>query len=153
MAGVWLAQLNVAALRGPLDAPELTGFLASIAPINALAERAPGFIWRLVDDLHAVADFEGYHVIVNMSVWSSVADLVTFTYGVVQHPSPHREVMSRRREWFGKMKGYHQVLWWVPEGHRPTVAEGLERLADLRANGPSDRAFDFRSERPAPATP
>ncbi|MFF9909675.1 DUF3291 domain-containing protein [Streptomyces sp. NPDC013457] len=33
----------------------------------------------------------------------------------------------------------------VPAGHLPTVGEALERLADLRANGPFPRAFTFAS--------
>jgi Domain of unknown function (DUF3291) len=36
------------------------------------------------------------------------------------------------------------VLWWVPAGHRPSVAEADERLAALRADGPTPRAFTFR---------
>ncbi|MFJ4790482.1 DUF3291 domain-containing protein [Streptomyces sp. NPDC088794] len=42
------------------------------------------------------------------------------------------------------------VLWWVPAGHRPTVAEAEERLLRLRADGPTPYAFTFRS--PFPAT-
>ena len=36
--------------------------------------------------------------------------------------------MKRRKEWFEHMALY-QALWWVPVGHRPTVAEGMARIA------------------------
>ena len=37
----------------------------------------------------------------------------------------------------------YQVLWWVPAGHRPTVAEA-ERLKAVRSEGPGPAAFTFR---------
>ena len=45
-----LAQLNVATLLAPLDSPRLADFVADLARINALAEAAPGFVWRLQDE-------------------------------------------------------------------------------------------------------
>ena len=41
------------------------------------------------------------------------------------------------------------VLWWVDDGHRPTLAEAVERLEHLRANGPTPHAFPFRLPVPA----
>jgi len=38
----------------------------------------------------------------------------------------------------------NQVLWWVPEGHIPTLSEGAMKLKMLRENGPSAEAFGFR---------
>src|SRR3546814_11859194 len=55
-----------------------------------------------------------------------------------------RSVMKRRKEWFEHMAVY-QVLWWVPAGHRPTVAEGMARIAMLEASGPT--AEDRKSTR------
>src|SRR6185503_11091105 len=45
-----LAQLNVARLLAPLDAPETAEFVAALAPVNALADAAAGFVWRLQAD-------------------------------------------------------------------------------------------------------
>ena len=45
-----LAQLNVARMLAPLDSPELADFVASLAPVNAAADVAPGFVWRLADE-------------------------------------------------------------------------------------------------------
>ena len=42
------------------------------------------------------------------------------------------------------------ALWWIPAGHIPTVAEGLERLAHLKQHGPTARAFTFRAPFPSP---
>jgi hypothetical protein len=36
------------------------------------------------------------------------------------------------------------VMWWVPAGHVPTVAEGLERLAYHKSHGDSDHAFGWK---------
>jgi len=35
------------------------------------------------------------------------------------------------------------VKWWVPAGQQPTLDEALERLAELQANGDTDRAFGW----------
>jgi hypothetical protein len=79
-------------------------------------------------------------VIINYSVWESAEALWDFAYR-----SAHLETMRRRREWFQRHLEAHLVLWWVPAGRIPTVAEALERLALLRAQGPSPRAFTFSS--------
>ena len=51
--------------------------------------------------------------------------------------------MRRRREWFTRMGDAYLVLWWVPEGHEPTVAEAVARLEHLREHGPTAEAFTF----------
>ncbi|MER5736411.1 MULTISPECIES: DUF3291 domain-containing protein [unclassified Streptomyces] len=138
-----LAQLNVATLRFPLDDPRMAPFVEMLDPVNAAADGAPGFVWRLVEE--GTPDATGLRpagedVIVNLSVWENQEALWDFTYR-----SGHLEVMRRRRDWFARHVEAHLVLWWVPAGHVPTVAESLERLADLRAHGPSPRAFTFSS--------
>ncbi|MGW0819236.1 DUF3291 domain-containing protein [Streptomyces viridiviolaceus] len=138
-----LAELNVATLRYPLDDPRIAPFVEMLDPINAAADAAPGFVWRLVEE--GTADATGLRpagedVIVNLTVWETQEALWDFTYR-----SGHLEVMRRRRDWFERHVEAHMVLWWVPAGHLPTVGEALERLADLRAHGPSPRAFTFAS--------
>ncbi len=76
-----------------------------------------------------------------MSVWESVEALWSFVYD-----GGHLEVMRRRREWMTKLAEIHMALWWVPEGHIPTVEEARERLDHLRAHGPSERAFTFKQQ-------
>src|SRR6516165_11847434 len=142
-----LAQVNIAHLRAPLDSAELADFVNGLDPINALADHAPGFIWRLqTEDGNAtsIRAFEwaagpGVGIITNMSVWESVDALASFVYR-----SPHREVLRRRRRWFHPVGEATVVLWWVPGGHRPAVAEAEERLLRLRSVGPTPFAFTFR---------
>ncbi|MFF4119105.1 DUF3291 domain-containing protein [Streptomyces sp. NPDC001714] len=142
-----LAQLNVATLRFPLDDPRMAPFVDLLDTVNAAADGAPGFVWRLVEDGAADATAlrpAGEDVIVNLTVWETQEALWGFTYR-----SEHLDVMRRRREWFERHVEAHLVLWWVPAGHLPTTDEALERLADLRAHGPSARAFTFASSHSA----
>ncbi|MFF3618949.1 DUF3291 domain-containing protein [Streptomyces sp. NPDC002467] len=142
-AATHLAQLNVAALRHPLDDPRITPFVELLDPVNAAADGAPGFVWRLVEEGEADATGlrpAGDDVIVNLSVWENQEALWDFAYR-----SGHLEAMRRRREWFERHVEAHLVLWWVPAGHLPTVGEALERLADLQTHGPTPRAFTFTS--------
>jgi hypothetical protein len=141
-----LAQVNIGQLAAPLDSAQLADFVALLDPVNAIADAAPGFVWRLqTEDGNALAvgGFEsdaGTHgVIVNMSVWRCVEDLAAYTYA-----SDHRAVLRRRREWFTLLRGASHALWWVPTNHRPTVAEAEHRLAHLRTHGPTPYAFTLR---------
>ncbi|MFF6787586.1 DUF3291 domain-containing protein [Streptomyces filamentosus] len=146
-----LAQLNLATLRHPLDDPRTAPFVELLDPVNAAADAAPGFVWRLVEEGTPDATGlrpAGENVIVNLSVWETRDALWDFTYR-----SGHLEVMRRRREWFQRHVEAHLALWWVPAGHLPTVGEALDRLADLRTHGPSPRAFTFTSFAEAPEEP
>jgi hypothetical protein len=148
VAGYHLSQLNIARLLAPLDSSQLAPFVAALEPINALADGAPGFVWRLQTedgDATAIRAFDDDMLIVNISVWQSVEALADFVYR-----SDHLAVMRRRREFFERMAEAFMVLWWVPAGHRPSVEEAKGRLALLRRGGPSSEAFTFRSPFPAP---
>lgn len=143
-----LAQLNIGLPVAPLTGPELAGFMENLEPVNALADSAPGFVWRLQTedgDATAIRPFDDDRMIVNMSVRTSVEALAAFVYS-----GEHREIMTRRREFFVPVREAFQVLWWVPEGTVPTVAEAQERLAHLRDHGPAAVAFTFRALFPAP---
>jgi Domain of unknown function (DUF3291) len=136
-----LAQVNVARALEPLDSPALAGFMAALAPVNALADAAPGFVWRLQTedgDATAVRIDDDPQLIVNLSVWESLEALWAFVYG-----GAHVGVMQRRRQWFERPMEAHLALWWVPAGRIPTVAEAVERLAERR-RGPGPAAFDFK---------
>ncbi|MFJ9566573.1 DUF3291 domain-containing protein [Streptomyces fuscichromogenes] len=138
-----LAQLNVATLRFPLSDPRMAPFVEMLDTVNAAADGAPGFVWRLVEEGAADATAlrpAGEDVIVNLTVWETQDALWGFTYR-----SEHLDVLRRRRSWFERHVEAHLVLWWVPAGHLPTTGEALDRLADLRTNGPSARAFTFAS--------
>ncbi len=94
MAGYRLAQLNIGRIRDLLDSPQLSDFVAALEPINALADKAPGFVWRLQTeegDATSIRAFDDDMLIVNMSVWESLDTLSAFVY-----QSDHRAVMLRR---------------------------------------------------------
>lgn len=150
MSGYQLAQLNVAVMREPLESPVMADFVANLDRVNALAENSAGFIWRLqTEDGDATAMRPmGEDTLVNMSVWSDVESLSKYVYG-----SMHVDVMRRRKEWFERMREAFVVLWWVPRGHRPTIAEAIARLELLRSKGPTAEAFTFRKAFPPPDAP
>ncbi|MCK2216410.1 DUF3291 domain-containing protein [Actinomadura sp. ATCC 31491] len=138
-----LAELNLAHLRAPIDSAELAEFVALLEPINALADAAPGFVWRMkeseTDPTATVVHDYGDHLLVNFSVWESLESLWNYVYR-----SPHLEVLRRRREWFLRMAEPYMVMWWIPEGHIPSLAEGMARLEHLKAEGPSPAAFTYK---------
>ncbi|MGA8261292.1 MAG: DUF3291 domain-containing protein [Arenicellales bacterium] len=142
-----LAQLNVALMKEPLESPSMADFLANLDRVNALADRAPGFVWRLQTDEGDATSLRpmGDDMLVNMSVWEDLGSLRDFVYR-----SGHVDIMRRRREWFEHMGEAYVVLWWVPRGHRPSLEEAQGRLMHLRRNGPSPHAFSFRKAFPAP---
>ncbi len=54
-----------------MDGPVMAGFKAALEPINALADAAPGFVWRLQTedgDATAIRPYEDERMMVNMSV-------------------------------------------------------------------------------------
>jgi hypothetical protein len=146
-----IAQLNIARLRADRDDPMVARFFAAIDPINAIADVSPGFVWRLQDergDATAIRAWDDDRLIVNMSVWESIEALEGYVY-----QSAHVGVMRRRREWFDRLEQRYLALWWVSAGHIPSIDEAKIRLEHLERHGPTDVAFTFRQQFPAPADP
>jgi Domain of unknown function (DUF3291) len=139
---VWqLAQINIGRLRAPIDDPLIVEFRDALEEINALAERSPGFVWRLQTNegnataLHPTDD---ELVIPNMSVWESTESLADFVFR-----SDHLAFLRRRREWFDRYDSAYVALWWVAAGDIPTLEEGMKRLSILERDGPTRAAFTF----------
>ena len=148
MSAYELAQLNIGTIKAPMDSPVMAGFASNLDRINTLAEATPGFIWRLQTDegdATSIRPFDNENMLVNMSVWRDLESLNQYVYN-----SAHVELMRRRREWFERMSEAFLVLWWVPSGHRPSVAEAISRLELLRTKGPTPEAFTFRNAFPPP---
>ena len=139
-----LAQVNVARMRAPLDSPVMGGFVDELDRVNALGAASPGFVWIMAEgdehggntDLRVFGD-DG--LISNVTVWTSLDALMDFTLR-----TEHVAFLRRRREWFLPMTESHLVLWWVPAGHVPDLAEAERRLTHLRTHGPTARAFTPR---------
>ncbi len=144
-----IAQLNVGTIKYPMDDPRMDPFTSQLDAINALADAAPGFVWRLQSDEDSTSGntvTDDPMLIANMSVWESVETLFDYVYKTV-----HRDVMAQRRDWFEPPSEAFQVLWWVPAGHIPTADEGLARLTLIRAKGPTPGAFNFKTTFPPAA--
>ena len=142
MNGWQIAQLNVARLSAPLESPQLSGFVEQLDEINALADSAPGFVWRLMSETGDATTVEHpfeSDMLVNMSVWESVEALHTYVYRTA-----HNQVMARRKEWFARIPEAYTVLWWVREGHHPTVFEAEQKLLQLIEHGATSVAFTFK---------
>lgn len=141
--GHHLAELNIGRLVAPTDDLRVAEFMAALERVNGLAERMPGYVWRMTGstgfsatDLAAPED---PRLIPNISVWESVQALEHFVWNTV-----HRAFYERRAEWFEVLGQMHFVMWWIPAGHKPTLDEALARLEHLRAHGDSDHAFGWK---------
>jgi hypothetical protein len=143
-----LAQVNIGRILAPMDSPVMAEFKANLDPINALAEAAPGFIWRLQSDSGNATDIvysEDPFELVNMSIWESMESLRGYAY-----KSHHLEFFKRRAEWFEKATQPTYALWWIQTGHIPTVSEARDRLNHYRKYGATQYSFWFSQPFPKP---
>ena len=149
LPALWqLAQVNLARLLAPLESTLLQGFVARLAEINALADRSPGFVWRLQNESGSAAYLRPYdddRILFNLSVWQTPEQLKAYVYR-----SAHVELVRQRKSWFSHFGVPYVALWWVPAGHRPTIEEAKERLVRLQEIGESSEAFGFNRVFPAP---
>ena len=150
MSGFHLAEINIGRLAAPLDSPQLRDFVDNLDRINAIAEAAPGFVWRLTGEGNNATDLRPFDddpmMAINMSVWTDLASLGAYVYR-----SDHIAIMRRRREFFEVPDQAFMALWWVLAGTIPSVAEGIARLGRLRRDGPTAEAFTFRQPFPPTA--
>ena len=142
-----LATSNIARMLGQYEDEVMAGFVARLEPLNAIADASEGFVWRYTDETGNATEtriFEDELILFNMSVWESIEALEQYAYH-----SDHREALQKRAQWFERPTRPYMVLWWVEEGHIPTVEEAKEHFELLWQNGPAAAAFTFR-ERFAP---
>ena len=139
-----LAELNVGRLRAPTDDPRVAEFMDNLDRINGMGKRMPGFVWMMegsgapgTGNTEAKIDGDPQFV-ANLTVWQDFESLRTFVYKTL-----HLKFMERRAEWFEQLKTRHFVMWWVPEGHQPSLDEALARLKHLQENGDSEDAFGW----------
>ena len=148
-----LAQVNVGRLAAPLESAQLAPFVAALDSVNAVADAAPGFVWRLQTESGNATDVVAFEwdagdsagVIVNMSVWRDVDSLAAFVFG-----GEHVAIMKQRRAFFIPMREAYTACWWVPRGQRPTTDDAEARIRHLRAHGPTPYAFTLRAHFPPP---
>lgn len=143
-----VAEFNIGRLKHPVGDPRIESFVSQLDEINRLADRSPGFIWRLKAEEQGGRVIQAYEdplIIVNLSVWESIEALEDYTY-----QTAHRQVLHDRRQWFQPLQGPSLVLWWIPAGQLPSAAQGRQKLEQLEREGASPQAFTFRNRYPPP---
>ena len=148
MSSYHIAQINIARMFALIHDPIMADFVAQLPPINVLADESPGFVWRLQSeggDATSIKVYDDDMIIINLTVWESVAALREFVY-----KSAHQGVLRDRKRWFEKFDGPYYALWWVPAGHLPSPDEGKQRLDYLREHGDTAYAFSFKNVFPMP---
>jgi len=134
-----LAELNIGKFKYPTTDPRMAEFMDNLDKVNAIAERSPGFVWRLKGDNNNATDFRvGDDMAVNLSVWKDAASLENYVFKTV-----HVQFYKKREAWFELMEKPHMVFWWVPEGTRPTLDEAYARLQEYEKFGATERAFGW----------
>ena len=122
-----LAQANIGRTRAPLDDPIMEGFRTQLDPINAMADRTPGFVSRLqTEDGNAMAirPYADERMAINMSVWESLDALQQFVY-----KSAHVGPLRDRKQWFEPIEGQavsHEVYAELLRSYDEGVAEFLD---------------------------
>ncbi len=138
------AQFNWGVLKAHWDDPLVREFVDNLDRVNGIAERDKGYVWRMPGDemeaeqaqMHAIGPVT--RVASTLSVWESFDHLDQFV-----HKTLHARFMERRDDWFEVLERPQYVLWTIPAGHLPTVAEAFERRALLKSKGATADAFDF----------
>ena len=144
-----LAQINIVEARYPLADPRMKAFIDQLPKVNAEGENSPGFVWILKDETETAVNFVIFNnpdILVNLTVWETIEALKDFIY-----KGDHLKAFIRRKEWFLPMKKSHLALWWIPEGHIPTLEEAEQKLEKLWKEGSSAEVFTFRKLFPPPA--
>ncbi|MGB0658907.1 MAG: DUF3291 domain-containing protein [Mangrovicoccus sp.] len=143
--GYHLAELNFGILRHDWDDPRVAEFVEALDAVNAVAERSPGFVWRLSDEEMDAAqnDPDGAlggnpRMASTLSVWEDPQSLKHFVFNTV-----HARFYKRGAEWFAPETGGNLVMWWVAKGHRPSIEDGKARHAYWAAHGDTDQAFGW----------
>lgn len=150
-----LAEFNIGTLKYDWEDPRVADFLNNLDRVYAVAERSPGYVWHLQGDKMEAAQLESGGALggnprtaSTLSVWTDAGALEQFVFNSV-----HKQFYDRKDEWYDLAEqewGEHRlVMWWVPEGHRPSIEEAVSRLSHLKENGNSDHAFDWAYARDA----
>ena len=144
--GLEIAQFNFARLKHPINDDRSKGFRDGTPVINMIARRSAGFVWVFESTGPAGTMVQPVWndplITINISVWKSLHTLETFVYTTL-----HKSYLKRANTWFEASEGPNMVLWWVAKDHRPTVDEAKDRLAMLKSDGASERAFDWEFAR------
>lgn len=144
-----IAEINIARMKGiNINDPLMKEFVDNLDIVNGIAEKSPGFVWRLKDDNNNATSLNPYddeQIIVNVSVWESIEYLENFMYNTF-----HSNFLKRRKEWFHRFGKAYTAMWWIRSGQFPTIQEAVAKLDDLTKFGATEKVFDFRTKFPRP---
>lgn len=141
-----LAEFNIGILRYDWEDPRVADFRDNLDRIFALAARSPGYVWHLGGDEMEAAQREAGGVLggnprtaSTLSVWDNLETFEHFVWRTV-----HKRFVDRRAEWYDATnQPTRLVMWWVDEGHRPSIQEAAERLAMITQHGETETAFGW----------
>ncbi len=136
-----LAQVNIGQLRHDTNHPSMAEFMDNIDPINALAEKSKGFVWRLKDATSVRPFPENDMMVINLSVWEDISSLHEYTY-----KTAHAYFIKNSSKWFEHLNGTIFCMWWIPVGSIPTELEARDRILYIRDHGSTPYAFTFRKQ-------
>ena len=131
-----IAVYNLADMSYPRTDPRMADFFDNVDRMNALAERSPGFVWRLIvpkTDQDRAAQDKGT-TLTTLSVWQNAEALGDYVFNTL-----HVQFYLRRREWFDDISRRHMVMW-DHSGDWPDEAEAKRRLAHYDKHGATDYA-------------
>ena len=133
--------MNWGRLRFCLDDKRMREFAESLNKVYSLAEKHPGFIWRIPDNQSKsqLSDL-GFDKLISstVSVWKDTDSLKDYTYN-----SMHGLYLKKKNKWFKKVDGPQLVMWNVADNYQPTFKESFHRLEYLKDNGSSDYAYGW----------
>ncbi|MEO9897535.1 MAG: DUF3291 domain-containing protein [Paracoccaceae bacterium] len=144
-----LAEFNIGVLKYDWNDPRLADFQNNLDRVYKIAERSAGYVWHLDPAQMETAQLDVNGAIggnprtaSTLSVWEDAKSLQDFTYNTV-----HKHFYDRKSEWYDPADqlwtGHRLVMWWVSEGHRPTVDDAMARLQMLEQNGQTESAFSW----------
>jgi hypothetical protein len=143
--GHHLAELNLGILKYDWDDPRVQDFVNGLDRVNGAAKRSKGFVWMMDPDEMAFEQTSDQgnmganpRMASTLSVWEDVASLEHFVWNTV-----HKKFYDRKAEWYDMGAVLRFAMWWVPVGHRPTMAEAMARFRHLEKHGASVRAFGW----------
>jgi hypothetical protein len=148
-----IAFMTLGVMKRPAGDEVVKGFLDRLPSVYAESEGSAGFLARSVRNVETWEHSWGpviaprcvpegtplSQLAMTLSLWQDLESVAAFAYNGL-----HGEALSMRWEWFERGPWPTYAAWWVPEGHQPRWAEGVERIEELHANGPQPRAFNFR---------
>ena len=121
----------------------MSGFAEQIQPVNELAERSDGFVWRFTGEYVPREHGEPWSdplLFFNMSVWHDFESLNRFF-----HLDAHKSMIRHRVQWTSPVAGPSMAMWWINDSVRPSVDDAIGAISSMADHGDSRRAFSSRS--------